>query len=83
MKRTTKGFNSKVNCDARTYSYVLPTYAFAPQGEEPSDSFRISKEIIERINQVLKNYVGSHNFHNFTFKKQVFWKLCCYYGNLI
>ncbi|XP_034233679.1 tRNA pseudouridine synthase A-like [Thrips palmi] len=69
MKRTTKGFNSKVNCDARTYSYVLPTYAFAPPGEEPSESFRISKEIMERINQVLKNYVGTHNFHNFTFKK--------------
>lgn len=69
MKRTTKGFNSKVNCDARTYSYVLPTLAFMPPGGELEDSFRISKEIIERVNQVLKNYVGTHNFHNFTLKK--------------
>lgn len=29
IKRVTKGFNSKSMCDARTYSYTLPTYAFA------------------------------------------------------
>lgn len=26
--RTTQGFNSKQNCDARSYSYTLPTYTF-------------------------------------------------------
>lgn len=69
MKKTTKGFNSKVNCDARTYSYVLPTYAFSPPDVEPCESFRISKETIQRANQVLENFVGTHNFHNFTLKK--------------
>lgn len=28
VKRTTKGFNSKTNCDARSYSYTLPSYTF-------------------------------------------------------
>lgn len=28
--RTTKGFNSKQHCCARTYHYLLPTFAFAP-----------------------------------------------------
>jgi len=30
MKRVTKGFDSKNYCDSRTYSYVTPTFAFAP-----------------------------------------------------
>ena len=30
IKRVTKGFDSKNYCDSRTYSYVIPTFAFAP-----------------------------------------------------
>ena len=29
MKRTTRGFDAKGNCSARTYEYLTPTYAFA------------------------------------------------------
>ena len=29
MKRTTRGFDAKEHCSARTYEYVTPTYAFA------------------------------------------------------
>lgn len=28
--RVTKGFNAKLWCDARSYSYLCPTFAFAP-----------------------------------------------------
>ncbi|CAL7944340.1 unnamed protein product [Xylocopa violacea] len=31
IKRVTKSFNSKNKCDARTYRYVLPTFALAPE----------------------------------------------------
>lgn len=31
LRRVTKGFNSKSQCDARTYSYTLPTYAFVEE----------------------------------------------------
>ncbi|XP_043266699.1 tRNA pseudouridine synthase A [Venturia canescens] len=30
LKRVTKGFNSKIQCTARSYTYTLPSYAFAP-----------------------------------------------------
>lgn len=30
MKRVTRGFSSKDACNARTYEYLMPTYAFAP-----------------------------------------------------
>lgn len=66
----TKGFNSKFNCDARTYSYTMPSYAFAP-GKALSilEDYRISLEEIDGINDVLKIFLGTHNFHNFTTKK--------------
>ncbi|XP_029038272.1 tRNA pseudouridine synthase A [Osmia bicornis bicornis] len=34
IKRVTKGFNSKNQCDARTYRYVLPTFALAPENPD-------------------------------------------------
>lgn len=67
----TKGFNSKSTCDARSYSYTLPTYSFASDGEEFTDStFRLSSERLEKLNMVLGMYEGTKNFHNFTIKKE-------------
>lgn len=93
MKRVTKGFNSKSQCNARTYTYTLPTFAFAtddptlmervPLSDEeivkrveelkiidgkPCTEFRMSEELREKVNSVLKLYEGTHNFHNFTAK---------------
>lgn len=91
VKRVTKGFNSKNRCDARTYRYVIPTFAFAPEdpnflhiGEEeqideekrlkqlsvidgkPYNEFRLTPEMLEKLNETLKLLEGTHNFHNFT-----------------
>ena len=142
IKRVTKNFNSKTGCDARTYLYMTPTFAFAPifptdiqitdasvkddlsakenkesskadvspkkengvsnekdetktesengvnelsetsikssdnstdvvSSEPPTDfvtklDFRMSPELREKVNQVLKLYVGAHYFHNYT-----------------
>ncbi|KAJ8942907.1 hypothetical protein NQ314_009882 [Rhamnusium bicolor] len=33
-KRVTKGFNSKSQCDSRTYIYMLPTICFAEHNQE-------------------------------------------------
>ncbi|XP_028044866.1 tRNA pseudouridine synthase A isoform X2 [Monomorium pharaonis] len=33
IKRVTKGFNSKNQCDARTYRYIIPSFAFAPEDQ--------------------------------------------------
>jgi len=71
VKRATKGFNSKSSCDARTYSYMLPTFAFAPSGVELTESYRITSEVINNVGSILKNFEGTHNFHNFTARKYV------------
>ncbi|KAL3864952.1 hypothetical protein ACJMK2_006593 [Sinanodonta woodiana] len=65
-KRTTKGFNSKNHCSSRTYLYLTPSYAFAPFETFVTDEYRITPEIINRVNEILKLFKGTHNFHNFT-----------------
>ncbi|PSN34496.1 tRNA pseudouridine synthase A [Blattella germanica] len=70
MKRVTKGFNSKSTCDARTYSYMLPTFAFTPSGTDLSESYRITPEVLANVRSTLKVFEGTHNFHNFTARKK-------------
>lgn len=71
VKKVTKGFNSKTTCDARSYSYTLPTYSFAKDGEDFAvSSFRLSTERFEELNKLLGMYVGTKNYHNFTIKKE-------------
>ncbi|GAB6024911.1 hypothetical protein CHUAL_010016 [Chamberlinius hualienensis] len=64
--RTTKRFNSKFSCDARTYSYTLPTYAFAPVTEITTEDYRINESVIQEVNEILKRFKGTHNLWNFT-----------------
>lgn len=67
----TQGFNSKNNCDARTYAYMLPTVAFAPKDYDMQNSsaFRLESETLQRANRLFARYKGTHNFHNFTSQK--------------
>lgn len=74
VKRVTKSFNSKSSCDARTYSYTLPTVAFSDKTENPEDmpddtTFRLSSEKVDQVNEILKTFEGTKNFHNFTSRK--------------
>ncbi|KAI5705848.1 hypothetical protein M8J75_002335 [Diaphorina citri] len=69
IKRVTKGFNSKNNCDARTYSYTCPTYAFATP-QDTKDDFRLTPDQFNFLQALLKQYEGTHNFHNFTSKRK-------------
>nr|XP_022337665.1 tRNA pseudouridine synthase A, mitochondrial-like [Crassostrea virginica] len=66
FKRTTKGFDCKTQCTGRTYMYVLPTYALAPVETVVTDQYRVTDEVLARVNEILKLYIGTHNFHNFT-----------------
>lgn len=66
FKRTTKGFDCKTQCTGRTYMYVLPTYALAPVEMTVTDNYRVTDEVLTRVNEILQLYVGTHNFHNFT-----------------
>ncbi|KAJ1073932.1 PREDICTED: tRNA pseudouridine synthase A, mitochondrial isoform X1 [Capra hircus] len=70
LKRVTGGFNSKNKCDARTYFYMLPTFAFAHKDHDSQDeTYRLSAETLGRVNRLLACYKGTHNFHNFTSQK--------------
>ncbi|KAM3599874.1 uncharacterized protein V6R79_013259 [Siganus canaliculatus] len=71
LKRVTQGFNSKNNCDARTYSYMLPTVAFSPKDYDTSNisAFRLEPETLQTVNRLFALYKGTHNFHNFTSQK--------------
>ncbi|XP_016894137.1 pseudouridylate synthase 1 homolog isoform X2 [Cynoglossus semilaevis] len=71
LKRVTQGFNAKNNCDARTYSYMLPTVAFAPKDYDTASAsaFRLDPETLPKVNRLFSTYKGTHNFHNFTSQK--------------
>ncbi|XP_029442629.1 tRNA pseudouridine synthase A isoform X1 [Rhinatrema bivittatum] len=70
LKRVTGGFNSKNKCDARTYLYMLPTFAFAHKDSDAQDeTYRLSGETLKRVNGLLACYQGTRSFHNFTSQK--------------
>lgn len=71
LKRVTQGFNSKNNCDARTYAYMLPTVAFSSKDYDTADTaaFRLEPETLQKVNSLFSLYKGTHNFHNFTSQK--------------
>ncbi|XP_070845197.1 pseudouridylate synthase 1 homolog [Chaetodon trifascialis] len=71
LKRVTQGFNSKNNCDGRTYSYMIPTVAFSPKDYDTGNiaAFRLEPETLQRVNRLFALYKGTHNFHNFTSQK--------------
>ncbi|CAF3693471.1 unnamed protein product, partial [Rotaria sordida] len=48
----------------------LPTYAFCLIEEITSESYRVTSEILQLIQEVSNEYLGSHNFHNFTSGKK-------------
>jgi len=64
--RATKNFNCQSQADARTYLYLLPTFAFAPCEEVVTEAWRCGPDTIHRVNNVMKHYVGSFYYHNYT-----------------
>lgn len=71
LKRVTKGFNSKDQCNARTYSYTLPSMSFASYKETVDmKTYRLDDATLARVNDILKLFEGTKNFHNFTSRKK-------------
>lgn len=70
IERVTKGFNAKDQCNARTYTYTMPSIAFADCNEICEfGSFRLSEERLKKAQDVLQMFEGTKNFHNFTTRK--------------
>ncbi|XP_046689272.1 tRNA pseudouridine synthase A-like isoform X2 [Homalodisca vitripennis] len=66
LVKVTQGFSSRTYANARSYSYTMPTYAFAHHTTDSSSSFLMSEKLRERIDAILRLFVGFHSFHNFT-----------------
>ncbi|XP_029431167.1 tRNA pseudouridine synthase A-like isoform X2 [Rhinatrema bivittatum] len=66
VTRMTRSFNSKTFCDARTYSYTLPTFALSRCQAVPDPGFRLPREDFHCFSQLLSFYQGTRKFHNFT-----------------
>ncbi|VDM47707.1 unnamed protein product [Toxocara canis] len=79
IRRATRTFNSQKDCDARTYSYTLPTYAFAKLDELTTSAYRISDETVKEVDDLLQIFVGTHNFYNYTARREFNDKSCFRY----
>lgn len=72
-QRVTAKFDARFNCDARTYSYTLPTIAFSQYNDLTSMAdYRLPADRLLKVNQVLASFVGNTNFHNYTVDKEHF-----------
>uniref|UniRef100_A0A0K0F3U0 Pseudouridylate synthase 1 homolog n=1 Tax=Strongyloides venezuelensis TaxID=75913 RepID=A0A0K0F3U0_STRVS len=65
----TRNFHCQKDCSSRTYSYTVPSYTFAPLDELTKEDYRISEERLKEINDILNIYKGTHNFFNYTSKR--------------
>ncbi|VEL30797.1 unnamed protein product [Protopolystoma xenopodis] len=74
--RTTRSFHAKGNASHRVYKYIMPSFALAPKDEfiiaSTQHEYRITAERVIEVNELLHHYVGTHNFYNFTSRRQVF-----------
>uniref|UniRef100_H2YLR8 Pseudouridylate synthase 1 homolog n=1 Tax=Ciona savignyi TaxID=51511 RepID=H2YLR8_CIOSA len=70
VRRTTQGFNAQMKADGRTYSYTLPTFAFADYGMHSVD-YRVTEDKLATLRSILFRYQGTHSFHNFTSGKRM------------
>jgi len=62
VQRVTDGFNPKLHCRRRTYLYLLPCNVLLPNKTD------FDKDDLIRLNSLLKQFEGSHLFHNYTIK---------------
>lgn len=69
-KRVTQAFDAKNFCDARTYSYLMPSFTLCPLQEATREDYRVPKDVIKSFNSILEGFMGTHNFHNFTSGKR-------------
>ena len=68
--RVIKKFDARACCDRRQYEYLFPC-APVVRALNASQSSNIDKnatllDLAHKMNGLMQNYVGTHNFHNFT-----------------
>lgn len=73
MKRVTRGFNSKSSCFGRTYSYTLPSYAFAPEDMEvfkETEHYQCDEDELKRLE--LLSTIDGKKFNEYKLPEETF-----------
>lgn len=67
VSKVNKAFDPKNKCTGRTYTYTIPTVAFANHDDpHEMETYRVPSEKIEQLNTALRMFMGERRFHNFT-----------------
>ncbi|XP_034235435.1 tRNA pseudouridine synthase 1-like isoform X2 [Thrips palmi] len=63
-------FDAQTWCTARTYSYIMPTYALRYFDKSWNDchKYRIDSLSVLKASQIFEMFRGTHHFHNYTEK---------------
>ena len=69
MKLVTQLFDVRKSARCRLYEYITPicvyqSYEEVVQKTPPTEEFRLA--VFERLSGVIKKFLGSHNFHNYS-----------------
>jgi tRNA pseudouridine38-40 synthase len=71
-RRVTRGFNPKTKCNARSYAYLMPSFALCRVEDGPiTESSRPPKEAVAQFDLLLKRFIGTKKFHNFTARRDM------------
>lgn len=78
VRRVTGGFCAKQRCNARTYQYVVPTFALVPGGfkEGADGAEQLRKVDVGYLRAMMQNFLGTKNYHNFTVHRPAWDKSC-------
>ncbi|KAH7719909.1 PUS-1 protein [Aphelenchoides avenae] len=70
IRRATPSFHAQKTCNARSYSYTLPTFAFADTTDLTNSKYRINDDRIKDVDEILAAFKGTHNFYNYTARRE-------------
>lgn len=64
IKFVTKSFVAKNSASSRIYEYLLPEHLLRTERNKEENS----SQLLLKLNELLKEFEGTHNFHNYTQK---------------
>lgn len=70
VSKVNKTFDPKTKCTSRTYTYTIPTIAFAKDVTQEMETYRVPSEKIEELKNLLRMFMGEKRFHNFTTRQE-------------
>jgi len=69
LRKVAKGFDMRHDAKTRIYNYIIPSrlfQSFATFKENHAIEAENLTNVIDKLNELVKFYLGTHNFFNFT-----------------